>query len=63
MDQYLKVDQWKKKSEKNEEEKESEKNEEEEGIREEGRREEGRRVNQLASNVSSCFIIGGSSQW
>ena len=29
MDQYLKVDQWKKKSEKNEEEKESEKNEEE----------------------------------
>ena len=38
-----------------------------EGIREEGRREgireEGRRVNQLASNVSSCFIIGGSSQW
>ena len=36
-----------------------------EGIREEGRREgirkEGRRVNQLASNVSSCFIIGGTS--
>ena len=67
MDQYLKVDQWKKTSEKKEEKKESEKKKEEkESEKKEEEKESEKKeeeVNQLASNVSSCFIIGGSSQW